>query len=90
MACSNAAKTLKPLKVAGVPQTPEKVSAASRPKFTTLREHMEEILVLNKFFFPIVDTCLSSEDIGRQVVGWCADGDFFASFLRPVFSASRV
>jgi len=21
---------------------------------------------------------------------WCADGNFFASFLRPVFSASRM
>jgi len=34
MPCSNAGKTRKPLKVAGVPQTPE--SAASRPKFTIL------------------------------------------------------
>ena len=46
--CSNAAKTRKPLKVAGVPQT---ISAASRPKFTILRGHVEEILLLNKFFF---------------------------------------
>jgi len=43
-------------------------------------------LLLNKFFFPIVDTCLSCEDIARQSCGWCPDGDF----LRPVFSASRV
>ena len=28
MLCSNAAKTRKPLKVAGVPQTPETISAA--------------------------------------------------------------
>ena len=34
MPCSNAAKTRKPLKVAGVPQTPETISAASGPKFT--------------------------------------------------------
>ena len=34
--CSNSAKTLKPLKVAGVPQTPETISAASGPKFTIL------------------------------------------------------
>jgi len=51
MPCSNAAKTRKPLKVAGVPQTPERISAASRPKFTILCGHMEEILLLNKFFF---------------------------------------
>jgi len=40
---SNAAKTRKPLKVAGVPQTPEASSAASGP-------YVEEILLLNKFF----------------------------------------
>ena len=50
MPCSNAAKTRKPLKVAGVPQTPETISAASGPKFTILWGHVEEILLLNKFF----------------------------------------
>jgi len=49
MLCSNAAKTRKPLNVAGVPQTPERISAASRPKFTILRGHVEEILLLNIF-----------------------------------------
>jgi len=49
--CSNVAKTRKPLKVAGVPQTPETISAASMPKFTILWSHVEEILLLNKFFF---------------------------------------
>ena len=34
MQSSNAAKTRKPLKVAGVPQTPETISAASGSKFT--------------------------------------------------------
>ena len=34
--CSNAAKTRNPLKFAGVPQTNETISAASRPKFTIL------------------------------------------------------
>ena len=51
MPCSNTAKTRKPLKVAGVPQTPEKISAASGPKFTILWARVEEILLLNKFFF---------------------------------------
>ena len=32
--CSNAAKTRNPLKFAGVPQTPEPISAISGPKFT--------------------------------------------------------
>ena len=36
VACSNAAKTGKPLKFAGVPQTRQQISAVSRPKFTIL------------------------------------------------------
>ena len=51
MPCSNAAKTRKLLKVAGVPQTPETISATSGSKFTILWGHVEEILLLNKFFF---------------------------------------
>jgi len=50
MPCSNAAKTRKPLKVAGEPQTPETISAASGSKFTILWGHVEEVLLLNKFF----------------------------------------
>ena len=34
--CSNASKTQNPLKLAGVPQTKEPISAASGPKFTIL------------------------------------------------------
>jgi len=41
----------KPLKLAGVPQTTRPISAASGPKFTILWEQVEEILLLNKFFF---------------------------------------
>ena len=83
--CSNAAKMRKPLKFARVPQTRQQISAISRPKFTILAGHVEDILLFNKFF-PIVDTCLSSEDIARQSCRWCQNGDF----LRPVFSASRM
>ena len=46
----NAAKTRNPLKFAGVPQTIGPFSAASRPKFTILREHVEKILLLYHFF----------------------------------------
>ena len=42
--------------------------------------------MFNKFFFPIVNTCLSSEDIAQKVVLWCQNGDF----LRPVFPVSHV
>ena len=63
MPCSNAAKTQNQLKLAGVPQTNETISAASGPKFTILWRHLEDILLLNTCFFPIVDMCLSCEDI---------------------------
>jgi len=49
--CSNAAKTWKPLNFAGVPQTPEPISVVSRPKFTMLSGHVEELLLFNKFVF---------------------------------------
>jgi len=48
--CSNAAKTPNPLKFPGVPQTNETISAGSGPKFTILWGHVEDILLLNKFF----------------------------------------
>jgi len=41
-------------------------------------------------FFPIVDTCLSCEDIARQSSAMVPRWRFLATFLRPVFSASHV
>jgi len=38
------------LKFAGVPQTGQPISAASRPNFTILWGHVEDIWLLNKFF----------------------------------------
>jgi len=86
--CSNAAKMRNPLKLAGVPQTNETISAASGPKFTILWGHVEEILLLNNFF-PIVDMYRSCEDIGRQSCAMVSRWRFLATFLRPVFAASR-
>jgi len=63
--CSNAAKTRNLLKLAGVPQTRQRISAVNGPEFTRLCRHVEEILLFNKFF-PVVDTCLSCEDMARQ------------------------
>jgi len=40
----------KPVEICRVPQTTGPISAASRPKFTILWGHMEEILLLNKLF----------------------------------------
>jgi len=41
-------------------------------------------------FFPIVDTCLSCEDIARQSCAMVPKWRFLATFLHPVFSASRA
>jgi len=81
-----AAKTRNPLKFAGVPQTRQQISAVSKPKFTILRGYVEEVLLFNKFF-PIVDTCPSSEDIARQNCGMVAKRRFFASCI---FSEPRA
>jgi len=48
--CSNTAKMRNPLKFAGVPQTRQRISAVSGPKFTILPGYVEEVLVFSKFF----------------------------------------
>ena len=50
---------------------------------------MEDILLLNKFF-PIVDMFLNCEDIAKQICAMVPRWRFLATFLRPVFSVSRV
>ena len=89
MPCSNAAKMRNPLKFAGVHQTRQQISAASGPKFTILWGHVDEILLLDKFF-PIVDTSPSCEDIARQSCAMVPRWRFLATFLRPVFAESCV
>jgi len=84
--CSNAAKTRKPLKLAGAPQTTGPISAASGPKFTILWWHLEEILLLNKFF----SDCGYVPWLQRYSPTKLYDGAQMAIFLRPAFSASRV
>jgi len=88
--CSNAGKTRNPLKLPGVPQTNEAISAASGPKFTILCRHVGEILLLNKFFFLIVDTCLSCKDIAGQSCAMVPRWRFLVTFLGPAFVASRM
>ena len=80
--CSNAAKTRNPLKLSWVPQTNETISPASGPKFTILWGHVEEILLLNKFF----SDCRYMPSLRRHSPTKLWDGaqmaifgDFFAS-----------
>ena len=41
-------------------------------------------------FFRLLIKVLVAKIQPDEVVRWCADGEFLAIFLRPVFSASRV
>ena len=74
------------MKFVGVPQTRQQISAVSRPKFTILSGHVEEVLLLNKFFFRLSIHALVAKIWPNKVVRWCRDDDF----LHPVFAASRV
>ena len=89
MPCSNAAKRQNPLKLTGLPQTNEPISAASEPKFTILKGHAGRHFCLTSFF-PIVETCLSCEDIAQQSCAMVRRWRIFDDFLCPVFSASRM
>ena len=79
--CSNEAKTRNPLKSVGVPQTRQPISAVSAPYCEDI---WRRLLLFNKFF-PIVDTCLSCEDIAQQncamVPRWRILAVFFASCI---------
>jgi len=89
MPCSNAAKTQNPLKFVGVPQTNERISAVSGPKFTILSGHVKEILLLNKFF----SDCRCMPYLRRYSPTKLCDGAqmaIFGDFLGPAFTASCV
>ena len=46
-------------------------------------------MLLNKFF-PIVNKCLTCEDVARQICAMVPRWQFLATFLHPVLSASRM
>jgi len=68
MPCSNAAKTLNQLKFGGC----TKLTKRSQPLVGRSSPYCGDIWrtywCLTSFFFPIVDMCLSSEDIADKVV----------------------
>ena len=82
--CSNAAKTRNPLKLGGVPQTPEQMSAVSWQKFAILCGRLEEILLLNRLF----SDCRYIALVLKLCDG--AEMAIFGNFWRAVFSASRM
>jgi len=62
--CSNAAKTQKPLKFVGVPQTRQQISPLVSRSSPYYEDMCRRYRCLTSFF-PIVDTCLSCEDTAR-------------------------
>jgi len=83
--CSNAAKTRKPLKFAGVPQTRQQISAVSKPKLPYYEDMWRRYRCLTRFFRLSIHASAAKIQPDK-VVRWCQNGDF----LRPIFSASRV
>jgi len=47
-------------------------------------------IAVKQFFFQIVDTCLSCEDMARKSCAMVPRWPIFGDFLGPVFPASRV
>ena len=90
MPCSNAAKTRNPLKFVGVPQTTGPISAVSESKFAIYCEDIWRRYCGLTSFFPIVDTCLTCEDLARQSHAMVLRWRMFGDFLRPILLASRV
>ena len=82
--CSNAAKSRKPLKLA-INRSQPLVDRSSLYCGDMWRRYC-----CLTGFFPIVDTCLSCEDIARQSCAMVPRWRFLATFLRPVFLASRM
>ena len=89
MPCSNAAQTRNPLKFAGCLKLPDR-SQLLVGRNSLYCEGVWRTYCCLTSFFPIVDTCLSCEDIARQRCVMVPRWRFLATFLRPVFSASRV
>jgi len=69
-----------------VPQTRQQISAVSRPKFTILSGHVEEVLLFNNFFRLSIHASLPKIYSPTNL----CDGAKMAIFLGPVFPASRV
>ena len=73
----------------GAPISPTDLSRGWTEVHYIVGGHLEEILLFNRFF-PTVDICLSREDNSSIKLCDGAQMSLFASFLRPVFAASRV
>ena len=75
---SNAAKRGNLLKLPGVPQTNETISAASGPNLPYCKDMWRRYCCLTGSF-PVVDTCLSYKDIARESCAIVRRWDFLWS-----------
>jgi len=87
--CRNATKTRDPLKFTVVPQTRQRISAGSWPKFTVLSGHVEEVLLFNSFF-PLSIHDLVAKISSDKVVRWSPDGVFWRFFESCIPSEPRA
>jgi len=89
---SNEDKTRNPFKFAGVPHTPEPISAVSGRKFAILWGQVEEIfrLLFSKFFFRLSIHASVAKIQPYNVVRWSADGDFCVIFASCISSEPRA
>jgi len=89
MPCSNAAKTRNPLKFAGVSQTPNRFQPLLCQSSPYCEDMWGRYCCLISFF-PIVDVCLSCEDIALQNCAMVPRWRLFGDFMGPAFPASRA
>jgi len=87
--CSNAAKMRNLLKFVEVPQTNKTISAASGPSSPYCKDVWRRYCCLTSFF-PIVNMCLSCEDIARQCCAMVRRWRFFASFMLVLLRFQNV
>ena len=88
--CSNAAKTRNPLNLQGCPKLANRSQPLVAGRSSPYCEDKWRRYCSLTSFFPIVDICLSCEDIARHSCGMVPRWRFLATFLGPAFAASRV
>ena len=84
--CTNAAKMRNPLKLAGVPQTPNRSQLLMGQSLSYCGDLWRRYCCLTSYFFQLSIHALFAKIWPDKLVRWCADGNF----LRAPFPASRV
>jgi len=78
------------VEICRVPQTTDRSQPLVGRSLPYYEDMWRTYCCLTRYFFAIVDTCRSCEDIARQTCAMVPRWRFVETFLRPVFSASRV